>query len=288
MKTTLFNFFTGLTLILLVSCAEQPKKATPTTVATEESSAEAPVYDTAKPETVLAAIAHAHGGWGDLWKKRDVKFTYRYHNPVLNTTDLSEERYIFRNEASYGHYTQHEINVMPDAEGTVTQCFDGESTQVLVNGEKNEDPQGNAVADFLRKANYFWFVMPYKLNDPGTIATFEGQEEFNGISYDTIKITYDPEITGKEQNDIYVLYVNPETKLIDRFYFSLPFMGVNDPVLIADYSYEAVNGQKIATKRTYLLPDETGTYPEDPVLVQTLSNIQFNNGFTTTNLMTME
>ncbi len=272
-------------MVVVVSCADQPKKAADSSSAAVEQTPQEPVYDTTQPETILAAIEYAHGGWGDLWKKGDVQFTYHYHYPESNQTDLSVERYIFDNEASYGHYTQHEINVMPNAEGTVTQCFDGDTTVLLVNGEKSEDPQGNAVADFLRRANYFWFVMPYKLNDNGTIATYEGQEDHNGTTYDKIKVTYDPQITGKEQNDIYILYVNPETKLIDRFYFSLPFMGVSEPVLIADYSYEAVDGQKIATKRTYFLPDENGTYPEAPGLIQTLTDIQFSNGFTAENLM---
>ena len=288
MKKTIFNLFATMVLVVVASCAEQAKKTVDSATAEVEQTPQEPIYDTSKPETVLAAIEHAHGGWGDLWKKGDVQFTYHYHSPEANKTDLSVERYIFDNEASFGHYTRHEINVMPDIKGAVTQCFDGEKTEVLVNGKKNEDPQGTAVADFLRRANYFWFVMPYKLNDKGTVASFEGQETFNGTTYDKIKITYDPEITGKEQNDIDVLYVNPKTKLIDRFYFSLPFMGVSEPVIIADYSYEDVEGQKIATKRTYLMPDENGTYPEAPALVQTLTDIQFNNGFTVENLMTME
>ena len=89
----------------------------------------------------------------------------------------------------------------------------------------------------------------------------------------------------KEQNDIYMLYVNPETKVIDRFYFSLPFLGVNDPVFIADYEYEDVDGQLISTKRTYYLPNEQGAYEDDPSLVQTMTNVTFGNGFTVENLM---
>ena len=127
--------------------------------------------------------------------------------------------------------------------------------------------------------------MPYKLNDKGTITTYEGQKEYQGSNYDILKVTYDPELTGKEQNDIYILYVNPETKLIDRFYFSLPFLGINDPVLIADYEYENIDGQLISTKRTYFLPNEQGEYGEEPSLVQTMTNVTFGNGFTTDNLM---
>lgn len=270
-------------LFIFASCAEKTKKTVEKTETVLETTKE-PIYSVDDPQSILAAIEYSHGGWGDLWKKKDVQYTYNYHSPDANKSDISTERYIFNSEASYGHYSKHEINVMPVVEGEVTQCFDGKKTVVLVDGTKTEDQQANVVGDFLRKANYFWFVMPYKLNDNGTITTYIGQEELNGTTYDKLHVTYDPAITGKKQNDIYVLYVNPETKLIDRFYFSLPFMGVNEPLIIADYEYEDVEGQIIATKRSYYMPSENG-YSESPNLVQTLTEISFNNGFTVDNLM---
>jgi len=284
MKTLTGKGVALVALVLAISCAQKAKKQEHTDTAVVEEMDKAPIYSTEDPQSILAAIEYAHGGWNDLWKKGDVQYTYNYNSTDADKTDLSTERYIFSNEASFGHYTQHEVNVMPGVEGTVSQCFDGEKTVVLVNNVTNEDPQANTVGNFLRKANYFWFVMPYKLNDSGSTASYEGQETHNGKVYDKVKISYDPAITGKEQNDSYVLYVNPETKLIDRFYFSLPFMGVNEPLIIADYEYSDVDGQMIATKRSYYMPGEKG-YAESPNLVQTLSDISFNNGFTTENLM---
>lgn len=267
------------TLIFFISCAEKAKKEVEKM---EEITVEVdmtPKYDTSNPQSILKAIEYAHGGWNDLWKKKDVQYTYNYYSTDTEKTDLSTERYIFKNEASFAHYTQHEINVMPEVDGTISHSFDGTNTVVFIDGEKTEDAQGNAVGDFIRRANYFWFVMPYKLNDKGTITSYMGQEALNGITYDKLHITYDPVLTGKEQNDIYILYVNPETKLIDRFYFSLPFMGVNEPIIIAYYEYADINGQMIATKRNYFMPSPEG-YAEEPNLVQTLTDISFNNGFT--------
>ncbi len=283
MKTQSLPFLFLASLLLLVGCVQKNKQTENTTVETETVVDNTPVYDTNQPKTILKAVAYAHGGWGDLWSKKDVQYTYDYRQPD-GKADVSTERYIFKNEASLGKYTQHDINVMPGKEGEVVQCFDGKETVVLINGEKTDDAQLLGVGDFLRRANYFWFTMPYKLTDKGTIITYQGQEEYNGKTYDKVHVTYDPELTGKEQNDIYILYVNPETRLIDRFYFSLPFLGVNDPVIIANYQYEDVDGQLIATKRTYFLPSEQG-YSEEPNIVQTLSNISFNNGFSPENLM---
>lgn len=243
-----------------------------------------PAYDTSKPKTILAAVAQAHGGWNDLWKKGDVEYTYDYRNTANNMADVSVERYIFDSEASFGKYSQHQINVMPDKEGEVVQCFDGKESLVLVDGTKSEDPKLVGTSDFLRRANYYWFTMPYKLNDKATVAKYLGQEDYNGTTYDKVHVTYDPEITGKEQNDIYIVYINPETKLIDRFYFSLPFLGIEEPIIIANYEYEDIDGQLVSTKRSYFMPSPEG-YSEEPNLVQTMTNVTFNNGFTVENLM---
>ena len=283
MKAHKINFLLVLTFLLAAACGPQQKKERTQNEEIFEAKANEPGYDTNDPSTILAAIEHAHGGWNDLWVKKDVEFTYNYHYTDDGRADISTERYIFASEASYGHYTRHEINVMPGVEGVVQQFFDGERTKMWLEGKEGTDPKALAAADFLRQANYFWFVMPYKLNDPGTIATYDGQETHNGKTYDKVTVTYDPSVTGKEQNDIYVLYVNPETKLIDRFYFSLPFMGVNEPVIIADYEYTDLDGQKLATKRSYYMPSEQG-YSEAPNLVQTMADIKFNNGFTLKNL----
>ncbi|TAI49511.1 DUF6503 family protein [Flagellimonas allohymeniacidonis] len=283
MKTKGLKILALTSILFFASCVQKSKQADTQTETVVEEVDPAPIYDTSEPKTILKAVAHAHGGWGDLWNKRDVQYTYDYRQ-ADGKADISTERYIFSNEASLGKYTQHDINVMPGEEGEVIQCFDGKETVVMINGNKTEDAQLLGLGDFLRKANYFWFTMPYKLTNEGTIVTYQGQEEYNGTTYDKVHVTYDPEVTGKEQNDIYILYVNPTTKMIDRFYFSLPFLGVNEPVIIANYEYTNVDGQTVATRRTYFLPSEEG-YSEEPNLVQTLTDVNFNNGFTVDNMM---
>ncbi|MGB5821262.1 MAG: DUF6503 family protein [Saonia sp.] len=284
MKTQNLIMLLVLSSILLLGACKEKNTKLETPSETTEVMVKTPVYKTDDPQSILASIEYAYGGWNDLWGKKDVQYTYDYRYPD-GKADISTERYVFDSEASFGNYERHEINTLPDSEGSVVQYFDGTKTMVIHNGEKMEDPQTVGTGDFLRRANYFWFVMPYKLNDVGTIASYMGQEEYNGKMYDKVKITYDPEITAKEQNDTYILYVDPDTKLIDRFYFSLPFLGVSDPVIIANYEYEDIEGQKVATKRTYFMPNEKGEYGENPNIVQTLTDISFNNGFTSESIM---
>ncbi|WP_272621377.1 DUF6503 family protein [Allomuricauda sp. AC10] len=267
-------------LLLTVACQPKAKKEAPKMMETTEVKPQEPVYDTNKPESILKAIAHTHGGWNDLWKKHDVEYTYHYEYPENGNADISIERYIFGTEESFAKYTQHQINVMPNAEGEITQFFDGKSTIIMKHdGNEVNDEKNLNMADFLRKTNYYWFTMPYKLGDKAATAKYLGTEEHDGKVYDKVEVSYNAEMTGKAQNDVYIVLVNPETKLVDRFYFSLPFFGIEEPVILAHYEYENVDGQLISTKRSYYIPSEEG-YGEQPSIVQTMSNVKFNNGFT--------
>ena len=265
--------------ILVLSCSKPAE-----TNMAEAPEMEVPVeitYDVNDPISVIKAIEATVGGWDKLWEQKDVEFSYSYHQIANDKKDLSTERYMFDTEHSWAKYDTHQVNVFPDSAGQAIQCYDGkQQAELSLNGEKMEDEALLGATQFLRKANYFWFVMNFKLDNPG--ASFEslGQETVKGTTYDKVKVSYDSGVTGKEQNDTYVLFVNPETKLVDRFFFSLPLWEVMEPVLLMEVEYSEVNGLVLPTKRSAYMPDEEGNYPEEPMLVQTTTNVKFNNGFT--------
>ena len=120
--------------------------------------------------------------------------------------------------------------------------------------------------------------MMYKLDDPGTSHKYMGQEEVNGMLYDKVSLTYDPVAVGKEVNDEYILYFNPKTHLIDQFMFSVPAMGVNDPILKMELDYTKINNTYIATTRRAYAPGGDGGFTQ--MGEYTSENIKFNNGFT--------
>ncbi|NAS30590.1 hypothetical protein GTQ40_06380 [Flavobacteriaceae bacterium R38] len=274
----------ALFLIFSISCntEKKEKEKTPPQNQVEEVKIEIS-YDTNTPKSIIKAIEAASGGWGKLWKQKDVEFNYNYLQ-ADGTADKSIERYVFHTEQSWGKYTQHDINVMPGTDGEVIQYYDGENAHISQNGTKIEDPTAIGSTQFLRKANYFWFVMMYKLDNPGVLYEYNGSENVNGTDYDKVTVTYDPEVTKKEQNDIYVLYVNKETKMVDQFYFSLPAFGFNDPVLLMKVNYEEVNGLMIPAKRDIFFPGEDGSYGDQPAIQEISTNIKFNNGFTEADL----
>lgn len=233
-----------------------------------------------KAQALLSEMETALGGWDKLWSQGDVSYTYDYHYPASGQRDLSTERYIFEGEHSWAKYTQHDINVMPGKEGTVVQALVDGQAAVKMGDKMMEDPQVVGGAEFLRRANYFWLTMFYKMDNPGVVATYKGKEKIEGTEYEVVHVTYDPAMTGKEKNDEYKLYLNPETNLVDRFFFSLPAMGVNQPVILMEVDYEEINGLQLPTKRRIYQPGEDGQLPDTPGLVQTLTDVKFGNGFT--------
>ena len=239
---------------------------------------ETPAYDTSDVKSMLAAVEYANGGMDALKALKDVQYDYHYLKPD-GKIDISQERYIFDGEYSWAKYTKHEENVSPEQEGDIVQYYDGEKAYAYLDGEVVDDPQTVGTAGFLRQANFMWFCMMFKLNDPGTVAEYQGQKEHEGSTYDIVHLTYDSTMTGKSENDTYVLYIDPDSHMVDYFAFSLPAFGIYEPVLWAEPTYEEMFGVQVITKRMMYAPDpETG---ELAMMVdQRLSNITFNNDFT--------
>ncbi len=285
MKTTQIIKVAMLSLLLVfLSCNQKKEGDTSTKTTSEEvSKKEEPehkeiTYDVKKPETIIKAISQASGGWNTLWNLKDVEYTYTYEQ-ADGKKDVSIERYIFDGEYSWGKYTTHQVNVLPEGNQSIIQNYAKGKATVSMDGKEVTDEKILGTADFLRQVNYYWFMMNFKIGDPGTTYEYLGQETVDGKTYDKVTVTYDPIKTGKEANDAYILYVNPETKLIDQFYFSLPAWGINDTVLLMKVKYTEIDGIQVPTHRYAYIPNDKGEFPEEPSLSEISTDIKFNNGF---------
>lgn len=234
-----------------------------------------------KSKSLLKALVAVNGGWQKLASKKDIEFTYVYHD-FTKGKDVSKERYIFDGEVSWGEYEQHEVNILPKSKGLVRQFKKDGISKVTLEGKHVTTEEAIKSADFFRSVNYFWLTMMYKLEDPGTIHKYLGQETIDGIKYDRVSLTYDSNRTGKKVNDEYILYFNPKTHLIDQFMFSLLAWGITKPVLRMELNYELVEGVHVATKRTVFAPKKTGEYFRLGEFIS--KDIKFNNGFTVESL----
>lgn len=229
-----------------------------------------------KSAELLNALETVNGGYEKLASKKDVEFHYVYDN-FEKGKDVSTERHIFNGEHSWASYEQHDINVMPGTEGVVLQSYVDDKPAITLAGKAITDPKAIGGTVFLRKVNFYWFTMMYKLKDPGTNYKYLGTEKVGEVTYDKVSLIYSSDITKKEQNDEYILYFNPETHLVDQFMFSLPAFGIEKPVLKMTLVYENIDGILVSTIRKGFMPNEKGEYV--PLGDFTFSKVKFNNGF---------
>jgi len=96
-----------------------------------------------------------------------------------------------------------------------------------------------------------------------------------------VRLTYDSGITGKEQNDEYILYFNSEIPLVYQYYFSLPAFSEMKPILLMTLNYEKVDGLQIATVRKSFPPNASGEFGINGIY--TSKKHFFQNSFTVSN-----
>lgn len=230
----------------------------------------------AKSEALLNALVGVNGGYKNIASKKDVQFTYIYDN-LDKGRDVSTERHIFHGEHSWGSYKEHARNVLPNQKGTAVQSLVDGKPALTLDGKQITDEKAIGGTVFLRKVNFYWFTMMYKLKDAGTNYKYLGTEKVNDVVYEKVSLKYDGAITKKEKNDEYILYFNPNTHLIDLFYFSLPDWGIDKPILKMTLEYEVVDGLYLTTVRKSYGPNEKGEYNLGGIY--TFKDIKFNNGF---------
>ena len=236
----------------------------------------------AKSQMLYDALEGVNGGYKKLAKKKDVQFMY-YYDDKAKGMDISMEKHIFDGEHSWAEYKQHPVNVLPDMKGTAVQSLVMNKPAVTLDGKKIMDEAALGGTVFLRKVNLYWFAMMYKLTDPGTISEYQGKKDFNGKTYDTVKLSYANGATGKPADDEYILYFNPETHLVDMFYFSLPALGINDPILRMECDYTKVDGILLSTTRRAYAPNKEGKYGQ--IGEYLTKDIKFKNKFSKEDFM---
>jgi len=183
---------------------------------------------------------------------------------------VNHETHVFDNELSYAKYTEHSLL---GANGTVIEGYDGTNAWVTFNGKLSDDKKANGLARFLRKTNYYWFTMLFKLLDDGVNHTYNGSKTVNGKAYDLIKVSFGDNIG--DTKDTYVLYINKETKLLDQFLFTVTGIGATDPFLMV-VAYETIDGIKIGSKRKYIKSNWDGEIIGKQWTTTDWTNIKFN------------
>ena len=213
------------------------------------------------------------GDYSKLASKKDVVYTYTYRIPD-GKTDIITEKYIFNGELSYGAYQKHE-RTLADLDGLIEQSYDGNEFWIKHNGAPLNDAAALKKVAFNRPTNFYWFAMMQKLLDPGLQYEYVKEQTINDNTYDVVKVSFN---TSKP-SDIYQLYINRETKLVDQFLFTVMDFGRTEPMLMI-MEYEQVEDLLIPTKRKYKKSNWDAEVTEEPWILVNWTDIKFNNGLT--------
>jgi len=232
-------------------------------------------------KALITKVVEANGGINALHQLKDVSFDYTFKIEEKNVVDVSKERYIFDGEVSYAQYTERQVYALPQMKGTHTQFFDGNKTLSKMDDQVITEQQPAYIGHALRKTNYYWFAMMFKLLDPGVHHKMLPTRNVDGIAYEIVEMTFGENVG--EANDKFVLYIHPKTHRIDQFLFTAVGFGVTDPNLMK-VKYEQIDGVYLTTHRKYAPADWEGNAVKESWTEQSIKNVRFNNGLDLENI----
>ena len=215
------------------------------------------------------------GGAARLHALKDVEYEYTYRKTKAGKEDVSLERYVFAGELSWAKYFKRENYIAPAPGQELVQGFDGKTTWMTLDGKLSSDQKALRMADFLRKTNYYWFVMFFKLEDPGMTYEYKGNKTRQGKEYELVKVGFQDGV-GDVQ-DTYILYFNRATGLVDCFLFTVLDFGVKEPFLM-EVKYEKIEGLLLPTYRRYTKSNWDGEVLSEDWTEEISKNVKFTSG----------
>lgn len=231
-----------------------------------------------KAYKLVKGVVNKMGTYNDLLKKKDVVYTYEYITPD-GKMDKSQEKYIFDGEMSYGAYHTHQ-RTFADLPGIIEQGYDGKEYWLKHKGKIIDDAKRMKRVKFNRPTNFYWFAMFQKLLDPGLQYEYKGEKAMDNANYDIVKVSF--EDTSKP-SDIYQLFINKETGLVDQFLFTVAEFGLTEVPKLMKVEYEKIDGMLIPSKRIYKTSNWEATPDDTPWIHVNWKDIKFNNNLTPNN-----
>jgi len=148
----------------------------------------------------LAKALDAHGGL-DRWKSmHTLKYTMmKSEKPEMHQVDLHSRKVRIAHE-------------------DYTIGFDGQDAWVA----PNKEAFGNSSARFYHNLYFYFFALPYLAADPGIIYEELPVREFNGKTYDVVKIGYEKGI-GDAPDDEYIMHFDQETGLMHLLLYTVTY-----------------------------------------------------------------
>ena len=118
------------------------------------------------------------------------------------------------------------------------------------NGQEVADPKDLLTFGYRRFINdTFWLLMGYKAFDPGVHREYTGEKtDACGHTWDVVRFSFDN--VGLTPGDVYWMWVNRDTGLVDQWHMKLEGSKPEDEASIVDFKdYRRFGGLLISTRR---------------------------------------
>lgn len=251
----LFKFLSITVLFFLVACGGNQNVAESETQETE-ALAEATMIP------IVAAMDEAH--------KVDA-----FHQKDAIAFDI---------ELYFGGQKRMEGTVYSKTNSTGMRIERLDGTALVYDGEKVYQTPANAEWQGARFDIFTWqyfFMAPFKFNDPGTNWVPMADAMMNDQAYASAKLTFDSG-TGDAPDDWYIAYQDKETDLLEGLAYIVTFGGKEqteaeaEPHAITYHDYEMVDGIPIAKTWKFWMWTQEGGFQMDKTIGEAnITNVRF-------------
>jgi hypothetical protein len=117
------------------------------------------------------------------------------------------------------------------------------------NGQEVADPKDLLTFGHRRFINdVYWLLMGYKTFDPGVTREYAGERSECGATYDVVRLSFRE--VGLTPDDVYWMWVNRDTGLIDQWHMKLTGSKPEDePSVVIFRDYRRFGGLLLSTRR---------------------------------------
>ena len=157
------------------------------------------------PQKIVDLAIEKHGGI--LFESKKIKFDFR------------DKHYTVEYKEGQKIYTR---TFLDDSLGSVNDILINSAelkrylNDTLINVNKEWQ---NKYANSINSVLYF-FQLPYGLNEPAVNKEYIGEQYINNKDYHKIKVTFKQEGGGEDFQDVFIYWINKETKTVDYLAYS--------------------------------------------------------------------
>ncbi|MDX1542683.1 MAG: DUF6503 family protein [Christiangramia sp.] len=168
--------------------------------------------------------------------------------------------------------TTNSTRVRVDKTNGTSLIFDGEKTVITPDTVKTDG------ARFDIFTWQYFFALPFKLTDPGTVWEREEKRKLGSEQYNTAQLSFESGV-GDSPDDWYIIYQDPETKRLKAAAYIVTFSkdraeAEENPHAIVYSNYRTVEDVAFATKWSFHNWDDNDALGEKLGEAQ-ISNIRF-------------